>query len=385
MAPRPIRRRDTQPRGETGAAFLSLGAAAESCERHRFAHEAMATTFEAIVAGETARYAGQAAQDAFSEIDRIERLLSRFDPASDVSQINRLRPGQAARIGFDAFDCLKTAWRLHKETHGAFDVTVGARVALWRDSSLNAPRSGNASVPHAEPLSPHPTDASSAAGVVEPPRVGLDRLELGTGDREDGPKEFTVRFLPREDAPADPEAGSLSLGEADEEALSPAIDLGGIGKGYALDRAAEILREWSIESALIHSGGSTALAIGAPPGEKGWPIGVGGDHESLGAVGRILLGSGAVSGSGTEQQGAHIIDPRTGCPVTGNRSAWARCSCAAEADALSTAFMIMAPPEIEAFCAAHRDVAAMTVIEHPSGGGSVFRFGPWDASEPRSS
>jgi thiamine biosynthesis lipoprotein len=364
-----------------------LGPAGEGRERHRFAHEAMATIFEVIVAGETARYAGQAAQAAFREIDRIERLLSRYDPASDVSQINRLRPGEAARIGFDAFECLEMAWRLHRETRGAFDATVGALVALWRDSGLNAPRSGNAgappgvsraSRPPAEPLPPHPAHSSTEDGAVAWRRVGVDRLELTAGEREDGPKEFTVRFLPGEDAPADAPEGPLSAGGTDGEPKRPAIDLGGIGKGYALDRAAEALREWSIESALVHSGGSTALAIGAPPGEKGWPVGVGGDHESLGAVGRILLKHGAVSGSGTEQQGAHIIDPRTGRPVTGNRSAWARCSCAAEADALSTAFMVMTPCEIEAFCAARRDVAAMTVIEHASGGGSVFRFGPWE-------
>jgi thiamine biosynthesis lipoprotein len=93
---------------------------------YRFAHEAMGTTFEVLVADCEKEYAGQASQAIFLQVDRIEALFSRFNLASEISQINRLRPGQSLKIGIETYECLVSAQQIHKETGGAFDVNFRA-------------------------------------------------------------------------------------------------------------------------------------------------------------------------------------------------------------------------------------------------------------------
>jgi thiamine biosynthesis lipoprotein len=132
------------------------------------------------------------------------------------------------------------------------------------------------------------------------------------------------------------------------------LDLGAIGKGYALDRMAAQLSEWAISTACLQSGGSTALALSPPSGESGWPIGIGD-----GATHRLLsLSHVALSGSGIAVQGAHLIDPRTATPSPHVTRTWALAPTAALSDALSTAFFILPETEIAAFCAAHPAIGA---------------------------
>lgn len=139
------------------------------------------------------------------------------------------------------------------------------------------------------------------------------------------------------------------------------LDLGAIGKGYALDRLAETLREWAITTACLNSGGSTALALGRPGGESGWPIGIGEDaaHRT------IPLADASLSGSGTAVKGAHLIDPRAGAAARRNARVWALAPGAAQSDALSTAFFVMDEAEIAAFCAVHPQIGA--AFTDPSG------------------
>jgi thiamine biosynthesis lipoprotein len=139
------------------------------------------------------------------------------------------------------------------------------------------------------------------------------------------PEEFSVRC----------ESGRLEF------------DLGAIGKGFALDRMAELLREWSCPSFLLVAGGSSILAGEPPPETDGWSCGLG-ENDS---PDRFLLKNCSLSGSGLAVKGRHIFDPRTGQPAQRQNRAWALADTAAESDALSTACMVLAETEINAILA----------------------------------
>ncbi|MBW8863551.1 MAG: FAD:protein FMN transferase [Verrucomicrobia bacterium] len=120
------------------------------------------------------------------------------------------------------------------------------------------------------------------------------------------------------------------------------FDLGAIGKGFALDQMAELLREWSCPAFLLVAGGSSILAGDAPAGTTGWSCGLGDDNSKQ----RFALQNGSLSGSGLAVKGQHILDPRTGGPARRQARAWALCDTAAESDALSTACMVLDETEI---------------------------------------
>ncbi len=120
------------------------------------------------------------------------------------------------------------------------------------------------------------------------------------------------------------------------------FDLGAIGKGFALDRLAEVLREWSCPAFLLVAGGSSILAGEPPAGTNGWSCGLGDD----GSAQRYWLANCSLSGSGLAVKGKHIFDPRTGQPAEREERVWALTDTAAESDALSTAAMVLNKNEI---------------------------------------
>ena len=120
------------------------------------------------------------------------------------------------------------------------------------------------------------------------------------------------------------------------------FDLGAIGKGFALDRMAEVLREWECPAFLLVAGGSSILAGDAPPETPGWSCGLGDDNSPQ----RYRLKNVSLSGSGLAVKGPHILDPRTGAPASLRNRVWALADTAAESDALSTACMILSEAEI---------------------------------------
>jgi thiamine biosynthesis lipoprotein len=135
------------------------------------------------------------------------------------------------------------------------------------------------------------------------------------------------------------------------------IDLGGIGKGFALDRMAGLLHEWDISAAMLWASTSTVAAFGKPQAEQDWTV----DFGPPGDRRRRTLRGAAFSGSGTAIQGGHIVDPRTGRPLQNGRRAWAAAPTAAIADALSTAFLVMPREEVRGCCARDPRIAAYLV------------------------
>jgi thiamine biosynthesis lipoprotein len=146
---------------------------------------------------------------------------------------------------------------------------------------------------------------------------------------------------------------------------------------------AEMLREWSIDRALIHGGFSSVLALDAPESSAGWPVTLSHPDNRDRSLARLQLERVSVSGSGLEK-GSHIIDPRSGRPVQGAIAAWSVAPDAARADCLSTAFMVMAPEEITAYCSDHPGIRSLIVVPADSRAGSSQRIlsaGAWKQSE----
>ncbi|MFC1738257.1 FAD:protein FMN transferase [Planctomycetota bacterium] len=301
----------------------------------RFSHEAMATTFEIIIQYEDKHYARQAAFAAFEELDRLEQQLSRFIENSDISQINKLASGIPLMIDLDTFECLQLCSQMYVETSGAFDITIGSLYDCWLDD-------GN------KLHEPTESDLDSARQCA-----GLELLKLDEAEH------------------------SVQLVKSGVQ-----IDLGGFGKGYALDRLAELLRQWSIDKALLKAASSSVLAIEGPAGMNGWPVTLSNPSNCNQLFARLDFKNRALGGSGL-QKGRHIIDPRTACPVGDKTAAWACAVSAATADALSTAFMVMSIDEIEQYCRQHQDVLAAIVTSQDIAKAAKNRFlyfGPWKPS-----
>jgi FAD:protein FMN transferase len=303
---------------------------------HRFSHLAMATTFEVMIQYEDRAYAQQAAMAAFDEVDRIEGALSRYLETSDVTQINHLPAGKPLHIALDTFECLRISAESYEETGGAFDVTVGLLVDCWRDEDK-------------KPRTPSQEELQFALE-----HTGTDLILL------DEPS-CAVALL-----------------------ASPIrVDLGGVGKGYAVDRMAETLREWSIDRALIHGGFSSVLALDAPPGLKGWPVTLSHPMDRSRTLARLDIEHISVSGSGVEK-GRHIIDPRTGRPVESKLATWSIACDAARADALSTAFIVMSESEVMNFCREHADVRGLLILPGDDAAGrteQIVPAGTWTPGE----
>jgi|GEM_PF-94690 len=285
----------------------------------------MGTVFEFVLVGDSEIHLRAAGEEALAEIDRLEDQLSVFLPSSEVSSINAGAGRGAMSVEPRLYRLLERAGEIAALTGGAFDPAVAPLLEAWglregRGRSIEAARKA----------------------------AGWRNVRLAGG---------RVRF-------AHPES---------------AMDLGAIGKGYALDRAAEVLRSRGVRSAFLHGGTSSLYGLGAPPDEeRGWPCGVVDPRQQAGRagdperrLGTVYLRDASLSVSspagrtatvqpvGLASRGrtvGHVIDPRTGEPVYGVSGAWCVSPSAADADALSTAFLVMGPDETERFLAGHPEV-----------------------------
>ena len=300
-------------------------------QAHRFSHEAMATVFEILILNDDAQYAQQAACAAFDELLKIEQQLSRFVENSDISIVNDLEANKPAVLGQDVFDCIKLSLDMFEKTSGAFDITTGMLYKCWLDDNK-------------KPITPSNDDLQYAIT-----HTGSDNIELNETDH-------TIKLT-----------------------IAPiAIDLGGIGKGYALNIMAALLKEWSIDYALLHGGYSSVLALDAPEGTNGWPVTFSDPDDLQKTIARVELANAALGASGL-QKGAHIIDPETTKPVTGNIATWVMTDDVAVADALSTAFMIMTDQQIAIYCNESEQTKALKIstLSDTVNTPNIKYFGDW--------
>jgi thiamine biosynthesis lipoprotein len=282
---------------------------------------------------------------ALDVIDALEAQLTVYRDDSEVSRLNATAHLGPVEVESGLFGLLKEAVALSRETGGAYDVTSGALSEAW--GFVRGPK-----------RVPDPETLAEARG-----RTGWHHLRLD-------PERRTVAF--------------------DREGIR--INLGSIGKGYAIDRVVELIRAYPWPtSALVHGGRSSLYAIGSPPGRFGgrWEITLHNPFRPESPLGIFSLRNRALGTSGAAFQQfvangrafGHIIDPRTGEPAPGPASVTVLAPSAAIADALSTAFYLLGPIAAAAYIDAHPEIGAVFVERGPDEATprlSVFGLGEYD-------
>ncbi|MCH2183051.1 MAG: FAD:protein FMN transferase [Mariniblastus sp.] len=297
-----------------------------------FSKRAMACEFELFFNMQQYSGSGSAALAAFQLIDDLEEQLSVYRDSSEISQLNRDAEKDWVRVEPGLFELLQRGAELSGWTGGAFDMTAGELSRVWGFEQ----RQGRV---------PDPPEISAALA-----RVGYEGVEL---DRD----QQRVRF------------GQSGL----------QLNLGGIGKGYALDRAGRHLVGSGMEDFVLHGGQSSVVARGRETrqeagAENGWTIGL--SHPLIPGrrLAEIYLSDQALGTSGTGRQGfyfqgrryGHIIDPRSGYPSDHCLSSTVIADSAADCDALATAFFLMSVEEVGQFCGEHPEYRAVLVLPEPT-------------------
>ena len=278
--------------------------------------------------GTDAAALGRGIDAALDEVDRIDRLMSHYRPESALSRLNREAARRPVTVEPELFEFLARSLQYSGESDGAFDITVGPLMKVWGffDGEGRLPASG---------------ELAQARR-----RVGYRHVRLNLADR-------TVRF--------------------DVDGVE--IDLGGIAKGYAVDRAVAVLAAHDVTAALVSAGGSTVHASGAPPGLDAWDIHVQ-DPVAPGKVAfTVALRDRAMSIAGSTEKyfeagGArysHIMDPRTGRPVQGILSVVAIAATGTEADALDNVLFVKGLDESRHYLAWREDVEAYFILPQARG------------------
>lgn len=278
----------------------------------------MGTVFEIAAYDQSPEHASRAIEEAFQEIVRLDELFSNYKAGSALSEINRSAHFHAQKVPPDLYIVIGEALRFSRLTAGKFDVSVAPLVNLWK-AALAGDRE------------PSPEQLDKARDCV-----GYKKMELAPPDR------ITFR--------------------------SPCLqlDLGAIGKGYAVDKAAEVLQASGIRDVLISAGGSTILAMGFPPGETAWLLHLRDPSHKANPVVRLKNQSVSTSEQtaptllGKDSAG-HIIDPETGLPVRTNFAVSVIAKTATESDALSTSLLLMGPEKGKSTIKNLSDVSAIWI------------------------
>jgi FAD:protein FMN transferase len=284
----------------------------------KLSRTAMACQFEIFLPSKD-RSLIPAAQEAFDEIDRLENQISVYRSDSEISLLNQTAAQTHVQVESRLYRLLLFARQIGAETNGAFDLTIGALIRCWGFLE----RTGR--VP--------PPDELAAAKAVS----GWNCIEFVDATH-------SISFLRR----------------------GVELNLGSIGKGYAIDRAAELLRRSGLRNFLIHGGHSSIIASGDSESGPGWEIGLR-DPDRAGGYGSVRLQNQAMSTSGMGQQFftteyrrfGHILDPRSGRPAEQNSLVSVVAGDATMAEAFSTAFFALGESDIRRCCEERQSLGAI--------------------------
>ena len=269
-------------------------------------HPAMGTMYSLYLYAHSRAEADADAAQVFNEIDRVEDLLSNYRETSELSRINREASTSAVTTDPETFHFLQTSFAWSARSDGAFDITVGKLMKAWGFFRAKG------TIPTAAEL----------AQVRN--QVGWQRVQLNSAQR-------TIRFL------------------------SPGVELdpGGIGKGYAVERAVKIMRAEHVSAALLSAGGSTIYALGAPPGQSGWKVLVPALGHAENTLSTVVLRDTSLSTANCSEKhfidNGHlycsIMDPHTLYPVEGMLQVTVIAPSATDSDALSNVLFVLGPKE----------------------------------------
>jgi len=260
----------------------------------------MGTVFEIAAYDQTSQHALDAIEKAFQEIVRVDDLLSNYKTDSALSYLNSSAHFHAEKVPSDLYRVVEESLRFSRLSGGKFDISVAPLVDLWKAAIAGA------------------GTPSLARQQAARDCVGYEKIELTPPDQ--------ITF----------------------HSACMQLDLGAIGKGYAVDRAAEVLQSSGIRNALINAGGSTILAIGSPPGQSAWLVHLRDPSRKVDP--QVMLKDESVSTSeqtapsllGDDSPG-HIIDPDTGRPLRTEFAVSVIAQTGTASDALSTASLVLGP------------------------------------------
>jgi thiamine biosynthesis lipoprotein len=286
----------------------------------------MGTIYTVAAYGVDADLLAATVNEVFEEVDRLDAQMSNYKPESELSHINRDAARGEVLVEPRLFGLIQLCMRLSEDTEGAFDITVGPLMKSWGFFR------GQGRVPSPQEI----------RDVLK--HVGYRHVHLDAERR-------TIHF--------------------DEPGIE--LDLGAKAKGYAVDRAVDILKENGVSSALVSAGNSSIYALGAPPGEKGWKISLRDPFDRNQAAEVVYLKNFSLSTSGNYERFfklggrtyAHIMDPHTGMPVEHMLSVAAFTERTTDSDGLSTALYVLGVLGSRSYLARHPNTAA--IFYHPVG------------------
>jgi len=244
--------------------------------------DAMGSTYSIAIYGNDRVEMEAAVDAAFDEVQRLDEMLSNYKPDSEWSEVNRHAAERPMKISPELFQLLSACVAYSRESEGAFDISVGPLMKVWGFYK------GSGHLPHRPEV------------LAALTKVGYRHIHLDAAAQ-------TVWF----DRPG------------------VELDPGGIGKGYAVDRMVDVLRQKGFSIALVAGSGSSIYGMGAPPEEpKGWRVEIRDPRDSHKAAAEVFLKDTSMSTSGSYEKFfraegrtyAHIMDPRSGYPAQGSVS-----------------------------------------------------------------